>query len=72
MPLYEYECTCCGHVIEELQAKARKKMRCPECFKPAHRKFSTAGIVINWVNDLEHFGTPKQAQDRARQCGVDV
>jgi len=72
MPLFEYECVCCGCITEELQARPRKKMRCPECFKPSHRKFSVAGIVINWANDLEHFGTPKHAKDRARKCGVEV
>jgi len=35
MPTYQYECSGCGHTLEEFQTMtARKKRKCPECKEP--------------------------------------
>ena len=39
MPIYEYECTACGHSLDALQKMSDEPLRdCPACGKPALRK----------------------------------
>jgi putative FmdB family regulatory protein len=39
MPIYEYECECCGQCFEQLVfAGDEKKVNCPECGKAEVRK----------------------------------
>ena len=43
MPIYEYECTKCGHYLEALQKIADKPLReCPECGKHALKRLISA------------------------------
>jgi len=43
MPIYEYECTKCGHYLEALQKIADKPLReCPECGKHALKRLVSA------------------------------
>jgi len=44
MPIYEYQCQSCGHVLEKLQKISDAKLvDCPECEKPELKKSVTAG-----------------------------
>lgn len=43
MPIYEYECSACGHQLEALQKVSDAPLKkCPECGKPALRKLISA------------------------------
>ena len=46
MPIYEYRCTNCGHVIEVLESPDdREKHDCPECGQSGMQKiFSAFGV----------------------------
>lgn len=46
MPVYEYECTSCGHIFESVRPLARRDdpSACPDCNSPGKRKFSVFGF----------------------------
>lgn len=49
MPTYDYKCTLCGHIFEELQPmSAAPLVKCPQCGKDGlKRVFSTgAGMIF--------------------------
>lgn len=49
MPIYEYQCTSCGHQMESLQKLSDPPLTdCPECSKPALQKqISAAGFRLS-------------------------
>ena len=43
MPIYQYQCTDCGHALEALQKISDPKLeQCPACDKPTLKKQVTA------------------------------
>jgi len=43
MPIYEYECTECGHRLEKIQKMSDDALKdCPSCDKPALKKLISA------------------------------
>jgi putative FmdB family regulatory protein len=48
MPIYEYECTSCGHILEKLQKVTEPPLsQCPECNEAALQKLiSAAGFRL--------------------------
>lgn len=43
MPIYEYECNDCGHLLEAIQKMSDAALtECPQCSKPALRKLVSA------------------------------
>ncbi len=43
MPIYEYECQSCGHVLDALQKISDDPLRhCPDCGEPALKKLLSA------------------------------
>jgi putative FmdB family regulatory protein len=43
MPIYEYECSACGHAFDVLQKVSDAPLRkCPECGKPKLKKLISA------------------------------
>lgn len=43
MPIYEYQCTACGHKLEAFQRMSEEPLKeCPECHEPALKKCVTA------------------------------
>ncbi len=45
MPLYEYECTECGHRTELLQRHGDPPLeKCPQCGGPVHKLFSAPAV----------------------------
>lgn len=48
MPIYEYRCEACGHVLEALQKMSDAALvDCPECSKPELKKqISAAGFRL--------------------------
>lgn len=49
MPIYEYECTDCGHQMEALQKMSDDPLKdCPACENPAlTKKISAAGFRLS-------------------------
>jgi putative FmdB family regulatory protein len=41
MPIYEYECTACGHTFEKLVSSHRSRPQCPECNGKPRRLLSS-------------------------------
>lgn len=48
MPIYEYQCTACGHPLEVLQKMSEEPLKkCPECHKETLQKLvSAAGFQL--------------------------
>lgn len=48
MPIYEYECTACGHTLEKLQKVSEPPLaQCPECHGASLQKLiSAAGFRL--------------------------
>ena len=45
MPFYEYQCSRCGHLHEELQKIGGRPLRkCPACGRPALRRLVSAPV----------------------------
>jgi putative FmdB family regulatory protein len=45
MPLYEYQCTKCGHRFEKIQKFSDKKIKkCPECGGPVEQVISAPAV----------------------------
>jgi len=45
MPLYEYQCTKCGHRFEKIQKFSDKKVKkCPECGGPVEQLLSAPAV----------------------------
>ena len=49
MPIYEYECTACGHTLEKLQKVSEAPLsQCPECNETSLQKLiSAAGFRLS-------------------------
>lgn len=62
MPIYEYECTACGHKLEAFQKISEEPLKtCPECNKPDLQKLvSAAGFQLKgtgwYVTDFRDKG----------------
>lgn len=80
MPIYEYECTSCGHTLEKLQKISDSPLsECPQCHKATLQKLiSAAGFRLKgggWYetdfktgkkkNLTGHNETAKPAQNKS-------
>ncbi len=68
MPIYEYQCTSCGHSLEKLQKMSDAPLTdCPECGKPAlEKQISAAGFRLKgggwYETDFKSSGQKNVAQ----------
>ena len=44
MPLYEYQCTACGHGFEQMQKLGARAPRCPACGARTRKQVSSPAI----------------------------
>lgn len=64
MPIYEYECTACGHQLEAIQKMSDEPLTiCPNCNKPdLHKLVSAAGFQLKgtgwYVTDFRDKNKP--------------
>lgn len=70
MPLYEYECTRCGHRFELLQKVSDEpRKRCPECRGKVERLISAPAIRFKgtgwYVTDYSEKGKKKAEKEKA-------
>jgi putative FmdB family regulatory protein len=66
MPIYEYECTKCGHNLEALQKPSEEALtECPECKASTLQKLvSAAGFQLKgtgwYATDFRNKGKPAE------------
>lgn len=71
MPIYEYQCTDCGHELEALQKMSEDPLQdCPECGKPALQKLvSAAGFRLKgggwYETDFKKTGRKNVAESKS-------
>ncbi|MGD8999706.1 MAG: zinc ribbon domain-containing protein [Granulosicoccaceae bacterium] len=70
MPIYEYQCTACGHVMDVLQKMSDAPLSdCPECGKPAlQKKISAAGFRLSgsgWYETDFKSGSKKNVTEKS-------
>ena len=65
MPIYEYECAECGHLLETIQKMSEDPLKdCPSCNRPAlKRLLSAAGFQLKgtgwYATDFKNSGQKK-------------
>lgn len=70
MPIYEYQCTSCGHQMEAFQKISEKPLKkCPECQKSTLQKLvSAAGFQLKgtgWY--ATDFKTKKKPEEKSSE-----
>lgn len=76
MPIYEYQCSACGHRVEVIQKMSDSPLEtCESCKQPALRKLvSAAGFRLKgtgwYVTDFRDKGKPKPAVDKGKADGA--
>lgn len=69
MPIYEYQCSRCGHQLESMQKMSEPPLKdCPVCHEPALNKLvSAAGFQLKgsgwYVTDYSAKGKAKVSQE---------
>jgi putative FmdB family regulatory protein len=53
MPIYEYECTACGHLFERLMKVGEEKAACPACGATATKKRVSPFRTNAWSSFLD-------------------
>lgn len=80
MPIYEYECTACGHTLEKLQKVSEPPLsQCPECNEASLQKLiSAAGFRLKgggWYETDFKTGNKKNltsgGSDASKPAGKD-
>ena len=73
MPIYEYECTDCGKVIEVIQkVNARAPGRCEKCSGKLKKKISRASFLLKgggWYSDGYGNGASDSASSEGSSKG---
>lgn len=70
MPIYEYQCSACGHAFDALQKMSDAPLsECPACHKPAlQKKISAAGFRLSgggWYETDFKSGGKKNVTEKA-------
>ncbi len=75
MPIYEYQCTSCGHSLEKLQKMSDAPLTdCPECGQPAlEKQISAAGFRLKgggwYETDFKSSGQKNVAKSDSSGSG---
>ncbi|MEW6264598.1 MAG: zinc ribbon domain-containing protein [Thermodesulfobacteriota bacterium] len=64
MPIYEYECTKCGQVFEELVRNSESRINCPKCGSGKAKK------LISAPRALESSKNPLRLPSANSGCGA--
>jgi putative FmdB family regulatory protein len=77
MPIYEYQCTGCGHQLEAFQKMSEAPLKeCPECHKESLQKLvSAAGFQLKgtgwYATDFRNKGKP-ETKDTVGDKGINT
>lgn len=76
MPIYEYECTECGDVIEVMQkVSARAPGRCKNCSGKLKKKISVTSFQLKgggWYSDGYSEGSAKDSPPKSETKKTDT
>jgi len=78
MPIYQYQCSECGHGLEALQKMSDPKLvDCPECAEPALKKQLTAAAFklkgTGWYEtDFKNSGKKPEAANKSSDHAADI
>lgn len=78
MPIYQYQCTDCGHQLEALQKMSDPKLTdCPTCATPTLRKQLTAAAFklkgTGWYEtDFKNSGKKPEAKTEKKKASSDT
>jgi putative FmdB family regulatory protein len=75
MPIYEYQCTACGHRFERLQRVSDPpETACAECGGPVTKLISTPAIQFKgsgfYITDYVKSGQTKEGKDGSTSAGA--
>ncbi|MEZ4236555.1 MAG: zinc ribbon domain-containing protein [Myxococcota bacterium] len=65
MPIYEYECTSCGHRFEQLVRIGADAPPCPECAHEVRKLVSPSAFILKgggWYKD--HYGLKSDSSSK--------
>ena len=71
MPMYEYQCTACGHRFEVIQKFSDKPVKkCPQCGKAVERLVSSSAIQFKgtgwYVTDYAKRSGPTESKSESK------
>jgi putative FmdB family regulatory protein len=75
MPIYEYQCTACGHQLEAFQSMSEAPLAdCPACHQAKLQKLvSAAGFQLKgtgwYATDFKNKGKPEPKKDSSSSEG---
>jgi putative FmdB family regulatory protein len=55
MPIYEYQCTACGHLFEQIMKGGETAPQCPACGVKKVKKQAAAFRTNAWSTFLDHM-----------------
>jgi putative FmdB family regulatory protein len=76
MPIYEYECSKCGHRFEEIEHfDSPTRRKCPKCGLTAHRMMPTGvGLVFKgsgfYTTDYARKSAEKKESEKGKKPDV--
>ena len=65
MPMYEYQCTVCTYITEELNPIDRTTIQCPECDNTAERMVSLSSFALKGTGWYKDGYTNKPIKNKA-------
>jgi putative FmdB family regulatory protein len=72
MPLYEYQCTKCGHRFEKIQKFSDRKIKkCPECGGPVEQVISAPAVQFKGSGWYVTDYAKKSSAPAASESGKD-
>ncbi|MBC8424118.1 zinc ribbon domain-containing protein [bacterium] len=74
MPIYEYECTKCGHAFELVQTfQDRPRRRCPVCRGKVNKLIGNVGISFKGAGYYVTDSKPeKKKKETSTETGTDA
>lgn len=68
MPFYEYQCSNCGHQLEELQTMSEPPLvKCPECGKDTLKRLIGAGAGLIFKGSGFYLTDYKNSKQSSKQ-----
>jgi putative FmdB family regulatory protein len=76
MPMYDFECTKCGHTFEDIIPSTAANPGCPECGEPTEKVLSIGlGKVKKKSPKAEYYTRPdvqKKLRERSKKRGTSI
>ena len=71
MPIYEYQCSNCGHTLEELQSMSEAPLvKCPNCGQDTLKKLIGSGAGLIFKGSGFYLTDYKKSADKTKSEGT--